>query len=463
MSWWRNRWFWVLAVALGGGAWFFSRESSGSAGPLLAPVRQGPFDVRVTTAGELRAREFVEMVVPEGANAAEVYQIKIASLIPEGTLVQAGDVVGELDRAPITTKITEVGLALTKAQSSYEQTVLDSTLTLSKARDDILNLELSIEEKRLVKEQSAYETPAVQRQAALDLEKAERALVQARKDYQIREEQAQAKMRSAETDVVRVKNQLAALENVLSQFTIRAPKAGMVIYVKEWNGRKRTVGSQVSPWDGAIATLPDLTRMESITYVNEIDLRKVAVGQPVRMTLDADPDRRFNGVVASVANMGEQRPNSDAKVFEVVVTVTQADTSLRPGMTTSNGVIVTALPQALFVPLEAIHADSSVAFVYRSRQGSITRQEVETGPMSDNEVVIHRGVDVGDDVLLLPPASAERYPLQRLPAQSTPTTPPSTPSVPTPASDSGDTATSQPTPRPAGPDSLPVSLALGGA
>ena len=46
------------------------------------------------------------------------------------------------------------------------------------------------------------------------------------------------------------------------------------------------------PWDPGVATLPDLTQMESITYVNEIDVRKLAVGQPVTVTLDADRERR---------------------------------------------------------------------------------------------------------------------------------------------------------------------------
>ena len=126
----------------------------------------------------------------------------------------------------------------------------------------------------------------------------------------------------------------------------------MVIYVKEWNGRKRTTGSQVNPWDPAVATLPDLTQMESVAYVNEIDVRKLAVGQPVVITLDADPTKRLSGAVASVANVGEQRPNADAKVFEVHVTVTQSDTTLRPGMTTANVVETLKVPEALYVRTE---------------------------------------------------------------------------------------------------------------
>ena len=118
---------------------------------------------------------------------------------------------------------------------------------------------------------------------------------------------------------------LQVVQEVMAGFTIRAPSPGMVIYVKEWNGRKRTTGSQVTSWDPGVATLPDLTQMESVTYVNEIDVRKIAVGQPVGITLDADPTKRLSGTVASVANVGEQRPNADAKVFEVRVTVAGPD------------------------------------------------------------------------------------------------------------------------------------------
>ena len=88
---------------------------------------------------------------------------------------------------------------------------------------------------------------------------------------------------------------LKIVQDVMQGFTITAPAPGMVIYVKEWNGRKKTVGSQVSSWEPAVATLPDLTQMESLTYVNEIDVRKIAVGQPVVLTLDSDPGKKLTG------------------------------------------------------------------------------------------------------------------------------------------------------------------------
>ncbi len=69
-------------------------------------------------------------------------------------------------------------------------------------------MELGLEEKRLAKEQAIYEAPTVKRQAEIDLEKAERALAQAKVDYKTKTEQAQAKMREVGADRDRQQNQL---------------------------------------------------------------------------------------------------------------------------------------------------------------------------------------------------------------------------------------------------------------
>jgi hypothetical protein len=156
--------------------------------------------------------------------------------------------------------------------------------------------------------------------------------------------------------------------------------------------------------------------MESVTYVNEIDVRKIAAGQPVTITLDADPTKRLTGTVAAVANVGEQRPNADAKVFEVKVTVAGSDTTLRPGMTTGNAIETFTTENALYVPIEAVNNEDGVAFVYRQAGGGAVKQEVVTGAMNDDEVVILRGLQDDDRVLLTPPKDHEQLALHRLPA-----------------------------------------------
>src|SRR3982750_2858911 len=136
------------------------------------------------------------------------------------------------------------------------------------------------EEKRIAKEQAQFEAPSIKRQAEIDFEKATRALAQSKINYVTKTNQSKAKMAEVGADVQRQRNQLSLVQNVLQGFTIKAPSAGMVIYTKEWNGRKRVVGSQINAWEPTVATLPDLTQMESLTYVNEIDVRKLSVGQP---------------------------------------------------------------------------------------------------------------------------------------------------------------------------------------
>lgn len=414
----RRRWFQVIAVAvlvLGSASFLIARDSKGGDEALVAKVKKGDFKVVVTSSGELRAPKFVQVTVPANANQAEQYQMKIASLIPEGTVVKEGDVVAELDRSTIASKLNDVQIALTKADAVFEQAMLDSTLNLSKAREDIHTGELGMEEKKLAKEQAVYEAPSVRRQADIDYEKAERALAQSKLDYKTKTDQAKAKMREVGADFDRQKSKVKVVQDVMGQFTIKAPAPGMVIYVKEWNGKKRVAGSQVSSWDPAVATLPDLTQMESITYVNEIDIRKLSVGQPVTVTLDADASKKLTGKVVQVANVGEQRPNADAKVFEVKVSIEQADTTLRPGMTTGNLIQTYTVKDVLSVPLEAVAIDAGIPYVFLKSGASVTKQEVELGAMNDNEVVVTRGVTANDRVMLLPPANKDKLTPVRLP------------------------------------------------
>ena len=409
----------ALLVVAAPGAWLLAGNPARDEAGVVARVKRGEFRVTVTTSGERKAREFVQITAPPNAQQAGAYQMKISSIVPEGTVVKKGDVVAELDRSVVAAKLQDVTLALQKAEAQYEEALLDSTLNLSTARENIRTMELGLEEKRLAKEEAVYEAPTVRRQAEIDYEKAERQLAQAKSDYETKTDQARAKMREVGTEVSRQRALLKVIQDVMAGFTIRAPAPGMLIYVKEqWSGKKRTTGSQVTAWDPAVGTLPDLAKMESVTYVNEIDVRKVAVGQPAVITLDADPAKKLTGTVTNVANVGEQRPNSDAKVFEVKIQVEQSDSTLRPGMTTGNVIETLKLDTALYVPLDALGSDSGVAYVYKQSGGRVLKQEVVTGAMNDDEVVVEQGLAEGDRVVLTPPSDQAKLKLVRLTHQA---------------------------------------------
>jgi RND family efflux transporter MFP subunit len=416
----------ILAVIslVAAGAFAMSRTGGDDDAGMAARVERGAFTVQVAVAGELRARDAVDIRPPANADRAGAYMLKIASIIPEGTVVKEGDVVAELDRSVLMTQLNNFNLSMQKASAVFEQAQLDTTLNLSKAREELRLAAVALEERRIGKEQAMYEAPSTRRQAEIDYEKAERALAQGEKDYKTRENQAKAKMREVSADVERNKMQLDLIKGVMDNFTIRAPGPGMLIYTRDYSGKKRAAGAQIYYGDGAVASLPDLSKMESTTYINEVDVRKIAVGQPVRISLDSDPGKRLTGKVVAVANVGEERPNSDAKVFEVKIEIAESDTTLRPGMTTGNNIEVLSLADALSVPLEAVMSDGSVTYVFRKDGSSVVKQEVVTGALNDTHAVVTRGLEEGDMVLLVPPVGHANLELRRLDGAAAGTSPP---------------------------------------
>ena len=384
--------------------WFFSFPSAAAKSEVIVTPVKGQFLVTVTTTGELQAKSSINIMGSENARAANIWQMKITNIIPEGTVVKKGDFVADLDKSEITGKFKDSQLSVQKLEAQYLQTRLDSTLALSQARDELVNLSYTREEKRLLMEQSVYEAPAMRRQAEIDFERAQRAYEQAGKNYVTKKKQSIAKAQAAEADLMKERRQMDLYQKTMVEFTIKAPADGMVVYAREWNGKKKVVGSTINAWEPTVATLPDLREMESITYISELDIQKIALGQQVKLKLDANPNKPLSGTVTAVANIGEQRPNSDSKVFEVRIKVIESDTTLRPAMTTSNEILVAKLDSAISIPLECVHTEGATTFVYRKNGGGIVKQEVKLGLINENATVIQSGLGEKDDVLMTAPA-----------------------------------------------------------
>lgn len=386
------------------------RTSTGS-NDIIATVKQGPFKVEIETTGELEAKNSVKILGPTRLREFEIWQVVIQNIVDEGTVVKKGDWVATLDRSTFQTKFAAKQIELEKENAKYIQTQLDTTLVLREARDQLINLKYAVEEKRIVLEQSKFEPPATIKQAQIDVEKANREFEQARENYKIKQRQNAEKMREQSAAFRKVEDEFNNMTTVMSSFTINAPEPGMVIYTKGWDGKPIKAGSQIQMWDPTVATLPDLTKMMSKTYVNEVDVRKVLPGQRVEVGLDAYPDKKLTGVVARVANVGEQRPNSDSKVFEVAVEIDGTDPTLRPSMTTSNRIIAKQIDQALFIPLESLHSHAdSVTFVYKRNGIQAEKQEVVIGEANNNDVIILTGLADKDEIYLsVPPGMEEAH------------------------------------------------------
>ena len=357
--------------------------------------------------GEAQSTSSKSINGPSGARRFQIYELKIQDLIPEGTIVKKGDYIGKLDVSEVNRKISEAQINLESAQSKFITQQLDTTLTLKQERNSIKDLLFDIREDSLELERSIYEPPATIRSLENKIEKTGRDLKEKKADYSIKKQQADAKMIQVGNEVLKIEKKIQELMDLQKEFTIFSDDDGMVTYAKEWNGNKKKVGSTVSTWQPTIANLPDLTKMESKTYSNEVDIRKIKKGLKARIGFDAFPDIELDGIVTDVANVGETKGGSDIKLFQVLIKLNETNKNIRPGMTTSNRILTKQEDAVLMVPLEAIFSKDSISYTYVKSGYSINKKQVALGLSNNEVVIIEKGLKEGDVVFLNKPEDTD--------------------------------------------------------
>lgn len=382
---------------------FFNLDAQDEEVVLKTKVVKDEFIIKVTATGELKAKRSEKIRGPAGMRSARIYQTTISDMVAEGTVLKAGDYVATLDRTELDGKLKEAQTEIDKIETQLEQARIDTAIEMRGLRDQLINMKYSTKEKQLEVEQSKYEAPMVIQQAKIELERIQRDYKQLDSKYLLTQEKSEARISEIMTSLKQNTSKLERLSSLSNAFVIKAPKDGMVIYARSWNG-KVGPGSQISTWDPVVAELPDLTDMVSKTYINEVDISRVKKGQEVILQVDAFPDSKYTGKVVQVANIGEQLRNYDSKVFEVVIQVNEADSILRPAMTTSNEITTDVLEDRIFVPLESLFSDS-ISYVFKQMNGKIVKQEVIAGLSNDESIIIDHGIGEGDEVYLSAPSN----------------------------------------------------------
>ncbi len=406
----------IVAIA---GLVIFNRLITGNPNDeIFTKVEEGLFEITVTSAGELIAENSVDIMGPSlpqhnnsrggrGRSRMRVSDLEIVDIVPEGTIVDSGDYIAQLNRTEYDNQLKDQMENLKTLKTNLDMKILDTSVVLTNLRDGIKNQQFTVEEATIMLNQSKFEPPTVIRQAEISLDREVRKLNQLKRAYELKRTQQIRQLNNARADLERQETLIQDLETYLTGFTIYAPSPGMVIYKKNRNGSKREVGSSLSPFDLVVATLPDLSSMISKTYVSEIDVSKVVPGQKVKITVDAFPDKQFTGTVTSVGKIGEQLPNSDSKMFEVMSRLDEYDPDLRPSMTTGNEIIIKSFDNVEYIPLECVRAGADdVPFVYTRNR---TKQIVLLGEANDKNVIVKEGLKPGTSVYITLPENQEKF------------------------------------------------------
>jgi HlyD family secretion protein len=376
---------------------------------LFVRVSKGDFEISISTAGELLAENSVDILAPEVARGRDFHaaELKITDLVPEGTLVNEGDYIATLDRTQFDNTLKDERDRLLTFTTNFETQKLDTAVLLTGLRDGIKNQEHTVTEAELTLANSKYEPPTTIRQAEINVDKQRRTLEQLKRSYALRRAQSVKNLANTKVNLDRVQRRVTDLENLLTAFVIKSPTSGMVMYKKDHHGTKIKTGSNVNPFERVVATVPDLSSLMSRIYISEVDISKVRKGQEVVINIDAFPDRKYTGKVASVANIGEKLPNTDTKVFEVFVRLDGTDPVLRPSMTTANKIVIKTLKDVVFVPNECIYAGTDGnPYVFTRRK---KRQLIVTGEANDKSIVVNKGLKPGEMVYLMKPEDADKF------------------------------------------------------
>jgi multidrug efflux pump subunit AcrA (membrane-fusion protein) len=387
---------------------FFFRKGEIDYNQVTVSVKRGAFNTIIFSSGQLESEKSETINIPEKLKDRNlrIWELAITHMVDEGTVVDSGDYVATLDHKAVEEQIKLAQDDMDKMLSEYEDGKIDSNLNLSNQRDVIVNARLDLIEKKLVMEESAYESPSIQKKASMDYDKANRKLEQEMKAYGLKKQQEENKVERRYINYRQVSERAAELQKLFNSLEITAPKAGILTYYKYPWGEIVKTGFKVGPYNSIIATIPEMSNLISRTYINEIDISKVKTGQTVKIGVDAFPDKQLPGEVISVANIGQAMPNSDAKVFEVKIKIFGKDKDLKPAMTTSNAIEAGIYKDTLMVASDAIFENDSLKFVYLGKEHPV-KQIVWLGEENENYVLVKKGLREDDMVWLSEPENPD--------------------------------------------------------
>ena len=319
----------VILGVIGGGAWYaysmFQQMPQRQEQVATAKVRQGDVIVKSYARGELRAVRSATLTAPNLFGTVQVTQL--ASV---GAFAREKDLVVEFDDAEVRSRLEEKELEIEQLDEQYKKTEADLNIRTNQDQVDLLSAQFAVKRAELEVKRNELLSEIDRKKNLLTLEESRRRLQQLQNDIKSRQEQAKAQL-----DVLKEKKQKSLLEMArekqrLNQVKLLAPMSGLVA-VKQNNSNRFGFGFQVPDIREGdqvqpgmpIAEVLDLSELEVVARIGELDRANLNENQEVLIGLDAVPDKTFKGAIKSMSSMASANINSSdpAKKFDVVFSI----------------------------------------------------------------------------------------------------------------------------------------------
>ena len=193
-------------------------------------------------------------------------------------------------------------------------------------------------------------------------------------------------------DISAAEARAAASEATVSLGWLEAPFDGTVTRAYPKMGDEVATGNQGFRVD-------DLSELFVKVDISEVDINRVAIGQPVELSFDAVTGKTYKGKVTEVSSVGVD--NGSGVDFEVTLKILEPDDQVRPGMTAAVNIIVSEIKNVLVIPNRAIRLKDGQKIVYVLANGQLNETKIEVGSSSDIQTEITGGDLKEGDVLVL--------------------------------------------------------------
>ncbi len=173
-----------------------------------------------------------------------------------------------------------------------------------------------------------------------------------------------AKNGANSADVTAAKQKIAADQALIGYKDVKAPFDGTITMINNMVGD--TVSSATPTF-----RMDDLTSLYVDLQVAETDIAKIKVDQPAIFTFDAISNKTYNGKITSIGQIGAVV--SGAVNFTITTQISDADASVKPGMTASGGIVVASFNNVLVIPSRALRTINNRQVVYVLSSTPITQ------------------------------------------------------------------------------------------
>lgn len=370
----------------------------------VATVTRGSLDITLTVTGEMEAVNSVVVTAPPVGG-----QKKITTLVDEGALVAEGDVVVAFDTTDFLDEVRLAESDLEVIETRIKQQQSKAERELAALDVEIARAHIAVERAELTLTDSETVARVERERARLAVEEANISLKKMAEDKVTKEQDLAGELRLLELEKDKVKTRLARSRSALDACTVRAPTSGLVIPSRAWKGSSWGVleeGDNV--WPGqTVLQIPDLSALQVVVQVHEVDASLVAVGQAGTFSLDAFPGPVYAAEVSQMANLATTIDRgSKVKYFRTVLKVANTDPTMKPGMTAKVEVAVETLDDVLSIPREAVFEGDEGPRAWVKDGAGFTARAVELGKKNATHVVILSGLSEGDVVALADPSDA---------------------------------------------------------